>query len=225
MSTYNYAFFKKLEIRLQQRTDVDIDIRDVIRSYAKAKQSVGYTCFAISCLGCCCCSKCANVCLESADTGGFWIKSLFAYDGLSNVQVNQVFTNAMNTLRGIETRLKNHLESMYRISEIAYNHGDATVYKMNDIKTSVVQSQLTDGTWASSLMKNVLFNSVQYNHPYKIIHISIASVLPLEIEEFQSLVPAIGILFPMCFNDGRSYSLNTNELSIIKQATTATMRV
>lgn len=212
----SYAYFQKVEKALL--TTANADVRRVVRSQATTGSCTGYTCFAFSCLTCCCMSKCGQACLQQANQYDYWKQSLTAYDGLSAVQVNAVFKRAMLTLQRVEYHLNQSVKALMHATRTALTSGQTNNYTLSSLTNAMLLSALQDGSWANQVMTRVRRSMVSLNDPAQISFKVHDSAPALDREAFQSLVAAMGLIYPLCFENNVIYALDAVERQIVRQA-------
>lgn len=212
----SYAYFQKVEKALT--TTANTDVRRVVRSQATTGSCTGYTCFAFSCMTCCCLSKCGQACLQQASRYDYWKQALTAYDGMSGAQVNAVFKRAMLTLQRVEYHLNQSVKALMHATRTALTSGQTNNYTLSSLTNAMLLSALQDGSWANQVMTRVRRSMVSLNDPalrsFK-IHDSAPA---LDREAFQTLVAAMGLIYPLCFENNVIYALDTVERQIVRQA-------
>lgn len=211
----SYAYFQKVDKAL---TTAKADVRAVVRSQATTGACVDYTCFAFSCLTCCCLSKCGQECLQQASHYDYWKLALAAYDGMSGAQVNDVFKRAMLTLQRVEYHLNYSVKEMMHATRTALTSGQATNYTLASLTNAMLIGAIQDGSWANQVMTRVRRTMVGLNDPTLLTFKVHDSAPALDREAFQTLVAAMGLMHPLCFESNIVYGLDAAERQIVRQA-------
>jgi hypothetical protein len=166
-------------------------------------------------------SKCGQTCLQQGDRYDHWKQALTAYEGLTAAQVNRVFKQAMLTLQRLEYHLNLSVKEMMHATRNALVSGQASQYSLSSLTNAMLLSAIQDGSWANQVMTRVRRSMVTLNDPVQLTF-KIHDLAPaLEREAFQTLVAAIGLLYPLCFESNLSYTLDAAERQIVHQATEA----
>lgn len=179
---------------------------------------MGYTCFSLSCMTCCCMSKCGQACLQQGDHNDHWKQALTAYDGLTAAHVNAVFKQAMLTLQRLEYHLNLSVKEMMHATRNALVSGQASHYTLSSLTNAMLLSAIQDGSWVNQVMARVRRSMVSLNDPTQSQFKVHDSAPALEREAFQTLVAAIGLLYPLCFERQLSYTLDAAERQIVRRA-------
>lgn len=147
-----------------------------------------------------------------------WKKTLRVYERFTKEETQKLFAKAMDTLRRMEQALSDQLNQTLNATNLSAAQGDVNAYNLYSLRSLVSRQHLVDGTWATRMMTGVRQSMIQYNHVgAQTIHLTIDNV-NLTKDQFRSLVAAIGLLFPMCFNHNFGFVLNVQELDIIQRA-------
>jgi hypothetical protein len=203
-----YNFYAKMATHA--KANPTADVLKACMSYANTTARTGYTCFALSCMTCCCCTKCGQASMTTGDLGSNWgntIQSL--YKDLTPIQVRSLFLSGMAVLDNIRHRLEVHINELERASEIDANQGNGTKYALTELKVGMINSALRSGDWMTRVIETIRSYIIDYNRPGTTL--SVRDNITLSNPEFARLLACYGMFYPAGFA-GKDYSLRINQM-------------
>jgi hypothetical protein len=140
---------------------------------------------------------------------------------MTATDVNTLFKKAMQTLHNVELELSRTAKQNFQDAQQTAETGQVDSYQLQSLNSQILSSEIRDGYWANRVMMNVRRSMVAYNDQSQTIFQIHRSALPLSRETFETLIAAMGLLYPICFEKTlHTYSLNAVERQIVQKAAT-----
>lgn len=211
---FNYGFYAKMATHVSNNPSVDV-VKGCL-SYAKTTARTGYTCFALSCMTCCCCSGCGQACLTAGENGANWEKTLnLMYKELTPAQTRVLFLNGMGVLNSILQRLNVASSGLGLQALGTAGRGDSMGYSMTELKRGLINSDIRSGEWIRDVMENVRSYIIAFNRAGTTV--STRYDITISYQEFGYLLACYGIFYPSACKHA-TFIPSQEELYTLKKA-------
>jgi hypothetical protein len=189
-------------------------------SLATNTTCVGYTCYAMSCLGCCCCTKCAGECIQQGDIGSYWKDSMEAlYTSTSLQQRRDIFQKAMLVLREIQVKLTYQLKERVATVNETIHQGNPMEYTKNQFEFLMLTQELNDGSWIQTVLRavrNYLLN-IPKDGILSPVVLTVYDRILITPEMYRVLCAALGYFLPATRSKYGLSPLNPAEITAIQK--------
>jgi len=169
----------------------------------------------LSCLVCCCYSKCGTVCLESSDVSNNWKESIHLYDSLTKDQANRLFYKGIEVLYTIEWNIIKKMHKLYTEVIQKEKAGDTTGYTVAKTSKEMIECALKTESWIQKLMAKLRSEIILYNR--KDSSITFDYGVHVSHNDVRTLIACLGMFYP-CTQDYSKRLFDNTTQEIIQKA-------
>jgi hypothetical protein len=211
MSYRTFNYYEKVAALVADNKNVD-----VVNGFKKqgfSTKCVGWSCWISSCMCCCCFSKVAGACIDTASLGSNWQSALEAYDGLTNKQTKKLFLDSIQILQDIRKTIAGYIVDCKNKMDQAASDGQVMNYTGASIKYSDYLSYYTNGQWIVKIMSKIQSeSSYTKNYLTEGIQFDFGTLTSVQVI---TLIASLGFYYPVSYNK-YMIKFNPAEINLIR---------